>query len=176
MISNSDSSRLANVSYFAHRRSVISLTAVRLSSDLPPRQRTVPQCHVSKARGHTSPRQRLQCLRPTADKPPEARTERLAPVGDLQRAVLDRSLGALHPPRSVPVAIACARPRPTGIVIPSQGILGVALQCPFDDQPRSEAHELRTPVLDLAPTSHQRLQLLACPLGCGYLLHRGAPS
>ena len=48
-------------------------------------------------------------------------------------------------PVRLPVAIACARRRPTGIVIASQCILGFALQCLFDDQPRSEAHELRTP-------------------------------
>src|SRR5712692_8722510 len=39
-----------------------------------------------------------------------------------------------------------------------------------------EVYRACNPVLDFAAALHQRPQLLACPLGCGYPLHRGAPS
>ncbi len=121
-------------------------------------------------------RQALQLFGAAPHHFPNARAERLLPIGDLRRAVLDGALCARHPTPPVAVAIPGARPGAAGVVIAPQRVSGFAFQGFLDDQPRCQPHQLRTPVRRLALSLHQRSQLLACPLGSRYPLHRGAPS
>ena len=121
-------------------------------------------------------RQRLQLLAAPSHRLAQPRAERLGPVGDLRRAVLDRPLGALQPPGPVAVAVAGARRRAPRVVPAPERIRGLALQRLLDDQPGRQADQLRALAAHLAPAFHQRLQLLARPIRCRYPLHRGAPS
>jgi hypothetical protein len=62
-----------------------------------------------------------------------------------------------------------------GHSIRAHGVSRFTFQCFLNDPSDRQPHELRTPILNLAATLRQRLQLLACSLGCRYPLHRGAP-
>jgi len=87
-----------------------------------------------------------------------------------------RALCARHPTPPIAVAIPGARLAAAGVVIAPQRVSCLAFQCFLDDQPRRQPDELRTLFLDLASAIHQRSELFACPLGCRYPVHRGAPS
>ncbi len=121
-------------------------------------------------------RQSLQLLGAAPHHFPNARAERLLPIGNLRRAVFDGALRARHPTPPVAVAIPGAGLGAAGVVIAPQRVSRFAFQRFLDDQPRRQPHQLRTLVRHLASAVHQRSQLLACPLGSRYPLHRGAPS
>jgi hypothetical protein len=115
-------------------------------------------------------------LRAPAHHLPQPRPEWLRPIGNLWRAELDRPFRCLQTARPVAVAIASARRRATRIVVAPKRITRLALQGLLDDQPGRQPDQLGPLVRRLRSPFHQRLQLLACPLRCGYPLHQGAPS
>src|SRR5580704_17303272 len=96
----------------------------------------------------------------------------------LQVSHLVRQAALTKRARPWPIAVAIARSGrgSASVVIAPQGISGFAFQRFLDDQPCRPPHQLRAPVRHLAATFHQRLQLLACPIRCGYPRHWGAPS
>jgi hypothetical protein len=111
-------------------------------------------------------RQALQLFGAAPHHFPNARAERLLPIGNLRCAVLDGTLRARHPTPPVAVAIPGAGLGAAGVVVAPQGLPRFAFQCFLDDQPRRQPHEFRTLFLDLASAIHQRSELLARPLGC----------
>ena len=123
-------------------------------------------------------RQRLQGFRPTAHDLAQARTKRLAAVGDLRRAALDRTLGALHPPSPIAVAVAGTGRRAAGVAVATQRVPRFSLQRLFNDQPRRQAHQFRTPsAISLRPLisafRFSRVRSDAGILSIGVLRRRG---
>jgi len=62
------------------------------------------------------------------------------------------------------------------VIAAAQRLGRFLLQGLLDDQLRGQSDQLRSFGRRFPPPFHQRFQLLACPLGCRYSLHRGAPS
>src|SRR5262249_18279197 len=120
-------------------------------------------------------RQRLQLGGPPPYDLPNRRAERGSAVGNLRRAVFDPPLGAVQPPQTVAVAVAGAGRRAARVILAPQRVARLALQRFLDNQTRCQTNELGGSA-GFARSLDHCLQLLACPLGCRYSLHRGAPS
>ena len=84
-------------------------------------------------------RQSLQLLGAAPHHFPNARAERLLPIGNLRRAVFDGALRARHPTPPVAVAIPGAGLGAAGVVIAPQRVSRFAFQRFLDDQPRPPA-------------------------------------
>src|SRR6516165_2611266 len=113
---------LANASYSAHSRCVISLTAVPLNGDRP--RSSANSASISRV---DSPRASSSSLRAADDLvKPGAKGHRA--ITDLRRSVFDHALRRLQPARAVAVAIAGARGRATHVILASQCVRGFALR------------------------------------------------
>src|SRR5215813_5230176 len=99
----------------AHRGAAQQAAAIPVGKhrlDVPRRQPTRIHLH----------RQPLQLLGPAPHDLANARAERLAPVSDLRRAVLNSALGALHPTGAIPVAISGAGGGASSVVVAPQRV------------------------------------------------------
>src|SRR5205085_12416772 len=78
--------------------------------------------------------------------------------------------------RAVAISIPRAWNRAASVLFTSQRVRAFALQAFLNYQPRRKAHQIRAQIALDSMAARQCLQALACPLGCGYPVHRGAPS
>jgi hypothetical protein len=156
---------------------VISLTAVRLGR-LPPSlsANTASMSRVESPRASISTAKVSNSFVRPRTASPDARANGSA--GQRSPAHCSR----WHPPRSSPdpFGIHCDTRRPALLRGRSNRAPGGALGLPSRGSSMISRAAGRTssgaPVRHLAAILHQRLQLVARPLGCRYSLHRGASS
>src|SRR3954463_8501291 len=82
---------------------------------------------------------------------------------------------SLHPTRPIAVPVTTCLALSPLVALAPDLVPHLGLKRLFQDQLRCQKHQVRTIRRRPQPTIHQGPKALACPLRCGYSLHRDAP-
>ena len=102
-------------------------------------KRRVEVAHRQPARIHLHC-QLLELLSPAADHLPDLAAKGLGRVAHLWHCEFNHAFGALHFPRSIPIAVA-AFAGTMRVVVTSEFLCDLSFECLFDDQARGLAHQ-----------------------------------